>query len=133
MIVAELQQKVNLKASSNMVLIPRHWSFRREYSQDKSGMGKHAWKPTDFINRAGTVKIRRSSPENRRTKKRVRLKLRTHDYIYPDGKVAWPSKERREERRKEGGQQNGGAREHREHGRMSEIVIKLARIETKWC
>ncbi|GFW30654.1 retrovirus-related Pol polyprotein from transposon opus [Trichonephila clavipes] len=33
--VAELQQKVNLKASSNMVLIPQHWSFRGEYSQDK--------------------------------------------------------------------------------------------------
>ncbi|GFU03967.1 retrovirus-related Pol polyprotein from transposon opus [Trichonephila clavipes] len=40
--VAELQQKVNLKASSNMVLIPQHWSFRGEYSQDKSGIGKLA-------------------------------------------------------------------------------------------
>ncbi|GFV00092.1 hypothetical protein TNCV_4057641 [Trichonephila clavipes] len=43
--------KVNLKALSNMVLIPQHWSFRREYSQDKSGMGKLAWKLTDFIKR----------------------------------------------------------------------------------
>ncbi|GFV94904.1 hypothetical protein TNCV_1029021 [Trichonephila clavipes] len=42
MTVAELQQKVNLKASSNMVLTPQHWSFRGEYSQNKSEMGKLA-------------------------------------------------------------------------------------------
>ncbi|GFS54459.1 uncharacterized protein TNIN_289761 [Trichonephila inaurata madagascariensis] len=35
MSVAKLQQKVNLKASSNILLIPQHWSFRCEYSQDK--------------------------------------------------------------------------------------------------
>ncbi|GFV96429.1 uncharacterized protein TNCV_2870061 [Trichonephila clavipes] len=85
--VAELQQKVNLKASSNMVLIPQHWSLRREYSQDKSGIGKLAWKLTDFIKRDGTVNIRRSSQENRSTRKRVRLKLRPQDNIYRDGKV----------------------------------------------
>ncbi|GFX97560.1 uncharacterized protein TNCV_2841201 [Trichonephila clavipes] len=79
--------KVNLKASSNMVLIPQHWSLRREYSQDKSGIGKLAWKLTDFIKRYGTVKIRRSSRENRSTRKRVRLKLRPQDNIYRDGKV----------------------------------------------
>ncbi|GFU41431.1 uncharacterized protein TNCV_2171841 [Trichonephila clavipes] len=33
--VAESQQKVNLKASSNVVLIPQDWSFRGDYSQDK--------------------------------------------------------------------------------------------------
>ncbi|GFS66667.1 uncharacterized protein TNCV_229311 [Trichonephila clavipes] len=86
MTVAESQQKVNLKASSNMVLIPQHWSFRREYSQDKSGIGKLAWKLTDFIKRDGTVKIRRSSRENRMIRQRFRFKLRTHD-IYRDGKV----------------------------------------------
>ncbi|GFW83615.1 uncharacterized protein TNCV_2204641 [Trichonephila clavipes] len=59
--VAELQQKVNLKASSNMVLIPQHWSLRREYSQDESGIGKLAWKLSDFIKRDGTVKIARKS------------------------------------------------------------------------
>ncbi|GFS59034.1 uncharacterized protein TNCV_69351 [Trichonephila clavipes] len=85
--VAELQQKVNLKASSNIVLIPQHWSLRREYSQDKSGIGKLAWKLSDFIKRDGTVKIRRSSRENRSTRKRVRLKLRPQDNIYRDGKV----------------------------------------------
>ncbi|GFY23982.1 uncharacterized protein TNCV_4896631 [Trichonephila clavipes] len=85
--VAELQQRVNLKASSNMVLIPQHWSLRREYSQDKSGIGKRAWKLTDFIKRDGTVNIRRSSRENRSTRKRVRLKLRPQDNIYRDGKV----------------------------------------------
>ncbi|GFW16249.1 uncharacterized protein TNCV_4264141 [Trichonephila clavipes] len=89
MTVAELQQKVNLKTTSNMVLIPQHWSFRREYSRDKSGIGKLAWKLTDFIKRDGTKKIRRSSREreNRKTKKQVRLKLRTHDNIYRDGEV----------------------------------------------
>ncbi|GFT13468.1 uncharacterized protein TNCV_2515171 [Trichonephila clavipes] len=79
--VAELQQKVNLKASSNMVLIPQHWSLRREYSQDKSGIGKLAWKLTDFIKRDGTVRIRRSLRENRGTRKRVRLKLRPQEII----------------------------------------------------
>ncbi|GFY04188.1 uncharacterized protein TNCV_1199661 [Trichonephila clavipes] len=71
MTVAELQEKVNLKASSNMVLIPQHWSFRDEYSQDKSEMGKFAWKLTNFIKRDGTMKIRRSPRENRSTRKRV--------------------------------------------------------------
>ncbi|GFX87536.1 uncharacterized protein TNCV_1330681 [Trichonephila clavipes] len=87
MTVAELQQKVNLKASSNMVLIPQHWSFRGEYSQDKSEMGKLACKLTDFIKRSGTVKIRRSSRENRMMRERVQFKLRTHDNIYRDRKV----------------------------------------------
>ncbi|GFV06002.1 uncharacterized protein TNCV_3142931 [Trichonephila clavipes] len=70
-----------------MVLIPQHWSFRGECSQDKSEMGKLAWKLTNFIKRDGTVKIRRSSRENRSTRKRVRLKLRPLDNIYRDGKV----------------------------------------------
>ncbi|GFU33146.1 hypothetical protein TNCV_4156661 [Trichonephila clavipes] len=48
---AKLQQKVNLKASSNIVLVPLHWSFRPEYFQDRSGIGKLAWKLTDFIER----------------------------------------------------------------------------------
>ncbi|GFW36233.1 hypothetical protein TNCV_4930951 [Trichonephila clavipes] len=68
-----------------MVLVPQDWSLRREYSQDKIGMGKLPWKLTDFIKRDGTVKIRRSSRENRRSRKRVRVKLRTHYNIYPDG------------------------------------------------
>ncbi|GFT69421.1 uncharacterized protein TNCV_1297271 [Trichonephila clavipes] len=57
MTVVKLQQKLNLKASSNMVLIPQHWSFRGEYSQDKSEMGKFAWKLTNFIKRDSAVKI----------------------------------------------------------------------------
>ncbi|GFX63145.1 uncharacterized protein TNCV_4191801 [Trichonephila clavipes] len=87
--VAELQQKMNQKASRNMVHIPQHWSLRREYSHHKSEMGKLAWKFTDFIKRdvCGTVKIRRSSRENRSTRKRVRLKLRPQDNIYRDRKV----------------------------------------------
>ncbi|GFV26851.1 uncharacterized protein TNCV_3455221 [Trichonephila clavipes] len=87
MTVAELQQKVNIKASSNMVLIPQNWSFRGEYSQDKSEMGKLAWKLTGFIKRGGTVKIRQSSRENRMIRQQFRFKLRAHDNIYQDGKV----------------------------------------------
>ncbi|GFY09027.1 syntaxin-binding protein 5-like [Trichonephila clavipes] len=56
MTVAKLQQKMNLKASSNIVLIPHHWSFKREYSQDKRGREKLAWKLPDFIKRIGVVK-----------------------------------------------------------------------------
>ncbi|GFV54437.1 uncharacterized protein TNCV_989121 [Trichonephila clavipes] len=78
---------MNLKALSNMVLIPQHWSLRREYSQDKSGIGKLAWKLTDFIKQDGTVNIRRSSRENQSARKRVQLKLRPQDNIYRDGKV----------------------------------------------
>ncbi|GFU70667.1 hypothetical protein TNCV_4092691 [Trichonephila clavipes] len=44
MIVSELQHQGNLKASNSMVLIPQHWSFKLEYSQDKNGIGKLAWK-----------------------------------------------------------------------------------------
>ncbi|GFY43378.1 uncharacterized protein TNIN_93381 [Trichonephila inaurata madagascariensis] len=88
MTVAKLQQTVGLKASSNMVFIPQNWSFRRECSQDKSRIGKLAWKLMDFIKRDGTIKIRRSSREreNCKTRKRVRLKLKTHNISW-DGKV----------------------------------------------
>ncbi|GFW58397.1 hypothetical protein TNCV_2635671 [Trichonephila clavipes] len=40
MTVAELQQKENLKASSNIIIISKNWCFKRKYSQDKSGIGK---------------------------------------------------------------------------------------------
>ncbi|GFX07367.1 uncharacterized protein TNCV_504251 [Trichonephila clavipes] len=85
--VAKLQQKMNRKASRNMVHIPQHWSFRCEYSPDKGGIGKLAQKLTDFIKRDGTTKIRRSSRENRMIRQRFRFKLRTQDNIYRDGKV----------------------------------------------
>ncbi|GFX01211.1 hypothetical protein TNCV_4581771 [Trichonephila clavipes] len=47
--IAKLQQKVNFKASSNIVLAPQHWSFKRKYSQNKSGIRKLVWKLADFI------------------------------------------------------------------------------------
>ncbi|GFT49241.1 uncharacterized protein TNCV_4582491 [Trichonephila clavipes] len=111
--VAEVQQKVNLKASSTMVLIPQHWSFRGEHSQDKSGMGKLAWKLTDFIKRDGTVKIQQSSVGEE--KRREGEKKST----------TW----RREI-------ENGESEQHgraSEHGDNEAKVITLARIETKWC
>ncbi|GFX59256.1 hypothetical protein TNCV_4304881 [Trichonephila clavipes] len=58
MTVAELQQKVNLKASSNIILIPLHRIFKCEYSQDKGGMEKIAWKLPDFIKRIGIMEVR---------------------------------------------------------------------------
>ncbi|GFY68348.1 hypothetical protein TNIN_28351 [Trichonephila inaurata madagascariensis] len=56
MTVAELQQKVNLKASSNIIVVPHHWCFKRKYSQDKLGIGEPAWKLSDFIKRVGITK-----------------------------------------------------------------------------
>ncbi|GFY63751.1 hypothetical protein TNIN_341921 [Trichonephila inaurata madagascariensis] len=41
MSVTKLQRKVKLKASSNIVLVPQYWNFKREYSQDKRGIGTH--------------------------------------------------------------------------------------------
>ncbi|GFY44886.1 uncharacterized protein TNIN_261451 [Trichonephila inaurata madagascariensis] len=88
MTVAKLQQTVGLKVSSNRALIPQHWRFRRECSQDKSGIGKLAWKLTGFIKRDGIMKMRRSSREreNQKSRKRVRFKLRTHNFSR-NGKV----------------------------------------------
>ncbi|GFQ72777.1 hypothetical protein TNCT_246831 [Trichonephila clavata] len=48
--VAELQQKVNLKASSNIILVLHHWCFKGK--QDKP-----AWKLLDFIKRVGIMKM----------------------------------------------------------------------------
>ncbi|GFY45389.1 uncharacterized protein TNIN_178881 [Trichonephila inaurata madagascariensis] len=89
MTIAKLQQTVGLKASRNMVFIPQNWSFRRECSQDKSRIGKLAWKLMDFIKRVGTTKMQRSSREreNRKSGKRVRFKLKAHDNFSRDGKV----------------------------------------------
>ncbi|GFV57400.1 retrovirus-related Pol polyprotein from transposon opus [Trichonephila clavipes] len=56
----------------------------------ESGIGKLAWKLSNCIKRDSTVNIRRSSRENRSTRKRVRLKLRPKDNIYRDGKLHRP-------------------------------------------
>ncbi|GFW45274.1 hypothetical protein TNCV_4733821 [Trichonephila clavipes] len=65
-----------------MVLIPEHWSFRREYSQNKRGRERLAWELPDFIKRIGFVKVRQllRKRENRKAikiqmRKRVRHKL----------------------------------------------------------
>ncbi|GFY62588.1 hypothetical protein TNIN_128191 [Trichonephila inaurata madagascariensis] len=86
MTVAELQQKVNLKASSNIIVVPHHWCFKRKYSQDKRGIGEPAWELSDFIKRVGIMKKRQSLREiedqkttKAKMRKRVRLKLETSD------------------------------------------------------
>ncbi|GFR00895.1 hypothetical protein TNCT_180571 [Trichonephila clavata] len=56
--VAELQQKVNLKASSSIILLPHHWCFKnKQDKQDKQGIEKPAWKLLDFIKRVGIMKM----------------------------------------------------------------------------
>ncbi|GFT37401.1 hypothetical protein TNCV_1211971 [Trichonephila clavipes] len=91
MSVTKLKGKVNLKASNNIVLVSQHWSFKHEYSQDKRGIGTLAWKQPDFIKRTGNGKGRKSlrAREDQETRKfqmrkRVGLKLRTHDNISRD-------------------------------------------------
>ncbi|GFY51393.1 putative splicing factor 3b subunit 2 [Trichonephila inaurata madagascariensis] len=75
MTVAELQQKVNLKASSNLILIPQHWSFKLKYSQHERGIEKLAWKLWDFIKRVGIMKARQSLRE-REDQKATKVKMR---------------------------------------------------------
>ncbi|GFR02315.1 hypothetical protein TNCT_348081 [Trichonephila clavata] len=56
--VAELQQKVNLKASSNIILVPHHWCLSlKQDKQDKQGIEKPAWKLLDFIKQVGVMKM----------------------------------------------------------------------------
>ncbi|GFS46565.1 hypothetical protein TNIN_340771 [Trichonephila inaurata madagascariensis] len=57
MTLAELQPKVTLKASSNVILIPLHQRFKRKYSQNKREIEKLAWKLPDFIKRIGIMKV----------------------------------------------------------------------------
>ncbi|GFV15345.1 splicing factor 3B subunit 2 [Trichonephila clavipes] len=88
MTVAKLQQTVNLKASSNIIIIPQHWSFKREYSQDKRGIEKLAWKLPDFIKRVSIMKVRRSPRETEHQKTtKVKMKkgvrLREHTTTSP--------------------------------------------------
>ncbi|GFY39304.1 hypothetical protein TNIN_194351 [Trichonephila inaurata madagascariensis] len=91
MSVTRLQRKVNLKASNNIIIVPQYWSFKREYSQSKRGIGKLAWKLPDFMKRIGIGKVRQSlrDREDQETtkvkmRKRVRLKLRTYNNISRD-------------------------------------------------
>ncbi|GFQ66396.1 splicing factor 3B subunit 2 [Trichonephila clavata] len=74
--VAELQQKVNLKASSNIILVLHHWCFKGK--QDKP-----AWKLLDVIKRVGIMKMGQALRERDDQKtmkakmwKRKRRKLR---------------------------------------------------------
>ncbi|GFQ83591.1 splicing factor 3B subunit 2 [Trichonephila clavata] len=81
--VAELQQKVNLKASSNIILVPII-GFK-----DKQGIEKPAWKLLDFIKRVSIMKMRQALQERDDQKtmkakmwKRRRRKLRKSHIDY---------------------------------------------------
>ncbi|GFQ72683.1 uncharacterized protein TNCT_392451 [Trichonephila clavata] len=75
----------NLKASSNVILVPHHLCFKRTNSQDKRGVERHALELLDFIKRFGIMRRRQALQERTKTtkaklRKRVRLKLRFSEY-----------------------------------------------------
>ncbi|GFR11394.1 uncharacterized protein TNCT_201833 [Trichonephila clavata] len=75
----------NLKASSNVILVPHHSCFNRKNSLDKRGVEKHALELYDFIKRFGIMRRRQALRERTKTtkaelRKRVRLKLRLSEY-----------------------------------------------------
>ncbi|GFR12484.1 putative splicing factor 3b subunit 2 [Trichonephila clavata] len=84
--VSELKQKVNLKASSNIILVLHHWCFKGK--QDKQGIEKPAWKLHDCIKQIGIMKMGQALLEiydqkTMKTKvwKKVRFKSRkSHGY-----------------------------------------------------
>ncbi|GFV22977.1 uncharacterized protein TNCV_1534121 [Trichonephila clavipes] len=83
----QTRSEAQYAAAQSVVVEKEREEISVDVIKDKSEMGKFASKLTNFIKRDGTVKIRRSSRENRMMMKRVRFKLRTHDNIYRDGKV----------------------------------------------
>ncbi|GFR27137.1 splicing factor 3B subunit 2 [Trichonephila clavata] len=82
--VAELKQKVNLRASSNIILVLHLWCFKGEQDkQDKQGIEKPAWKLHDCIKQVGSMKMGQALRERDDQKtmkakmwKRRRCKLR---------------------------------------------------------
>ncbi|GFQ89763.1 putative splicing factor 3b subunit 2 [Trichonephila clavata] len=70
--VAELQQKVNLKASSNIILVFHHWCFKGK--QDKQGIEKPAWKLHDCIKKIGIMKMGQALRE-RDDQKTIKAKM----------------------------------------------------------
>ncbi|GFR14980.1 uncharacterized protein TNCT_472731 [Trichonephila clavata] len=89
MTVEEVKQKEcvnsNLKASSNVILVPHHLCFKCKNSQDKRGVERHALELLDFIKRFGIMRRRqalreRTKTTNAKLRKRVRIKLRWSEY-----------------------------------------------------
>ncbi|GFR03191.1 splicing factor 3B subunit 2 [Trichonephila clavata] len=88
--VAELQQKVNLKASTKIILVTHHWCFKgKQDKQDKQGIEKLAWKLHDCIKQIGIMKMRPALRERddqktmkAKTWKKVRFKSRKSNLDY---------------------------------------------------
>ncbi|GFR21953.1 hypothetical protein TNCT_7061 [Trichonephila clavata] len=59
----------NLKASSNVILVPHHLCFKRKNSLDKRGVEKHALELLDLINRFGIMRRRQTLRERTKTTK----------------------------------------------------------------
>ncbi|GFV87188.1 hypothetical protein TNCV_5114061 [Trichonephila clavipes] len=76
MSVTKIQRKVNLKASNNIVLVQYLPSFKREYSQDKRGIGTLAWKLPDFIKRIDIGKVQQSLRERDQETTKVKMRKR---------------------------------------------------------
>jgi len=60
---------LNLKANSNSVAVPRHWSALRKFLQGKRGLERVAYKLPDFIAETGINKIRAELAEKEAEKK----------------------------------------------------------------
>ncbi|GFR29023.1 splicing factor 3B subunit 2 [Trichonephila clavata] len=82
--VAELQQKVKLKASSNIILVLHHWCFK-----GKQEIEKPAWKLHDCMKQIGIMKMEQALRERDDQKtmkakmwKKVRFKSRKNHIDY---------------------------------------------------
>ncbi|GFQ82426.1 putative splicing factor 3b subunit 2 [Trichonephila clavata] len=85
--VAELQQKVNLKASSNIIRVLHHWCFKgKQDKQDNKGIENPPGKLHDCIKQVGIMKMGQALRErdDQKTMKakmweKVRFKSRKSD------------------------------------------------------
>lgn len=70
---------VQLKATRNTVVVPRHWCAKRKYLQGKRGFEKPAFDLPDFIKRTGIQGMREALDEkeqNKSLKQKMREKVR---------------------------------------------------------
>jgi len=64
---------VNLKSQRNSVAVPRHWSQKRKFLQNKRGILKQPFKLPGFIEDTGITKVRDNTGNDR---KALKLKMR---------------------------------------------------------
>ncbi|KAK9459478.1 uncharacterized protein V1516DRAFT_680011 [Lipomyces oligophaga] len=69
---------VRIKGSKNVVPVPAHWSFKREYLSSKRGIEKPPFELPDFIKYTGIMDMRDNTKEDEST-----LKQRTRERVQP--------------------------------------------------